>query len=387
MLKNQNAYIVDAIRTPIGRGKEGCAFSEMHPVDLGGIPVKELLKRNNLKPTDIEDLIYGCASPIAEQGLNIARLIAITYLDVAVPGVQLNRMCGSGQQAVHFGIQAIISGSHDLVIAGGVECMGKVPIGSDGLPMQGKNKPTLPESFLKNHKANPMGISGELMAEKWKLSRTQLDEFSYQSHIKAGKARDNGLFEKEIIAVQTPKGIVKQDEGIRSDTSVEKMGTLKSAFKEGGVITAANSSQVSDGASALLLASESAIKKYNLKPRARFVDFSVVGTEVELQLTGPVYAIPKVLKRAGLELKDIDLFEINEAFASVVLAAQIELKLDPQKVNVNGGAIALGHPLGASGARLLTTLLYELERRNLKRGVSSLCIGFGQGIAAIVERV
>ena len=386
-MQNQNAYIVDAIRTPIGRGKDGCAFSEMHPVDLGGIPVKELLKRNNLKPTDIEDLIYGCASPIAEQGLNIARLVAITALDVTVPGVQLNRMCGSGQQAVHFGIQAILSGTHDLIIAGGVECMGKVPIGSDGLPLPGKNNMTLPESFLKNFKANPMGISGELMAEKWKLTRKILDEFSYNSHIKAGKARDTGIFAKEIVPVKTPKGLVEKDEGIRSDTSVEKMGTLQPAFKPGGVITAANSSQVSDGSAALLIASETALKKYNLKPRARFVDFSVVGTEVELQLTGPIYAIPKVLKRAGFEIKDIDLFEINEAFASVVLASQIELKLDPNKVNVNGGAIALGHPLGASGARLLTTLLYELERRNLKRGISSLCIGFGQGIAAIIERI
>ena len=387
MLRNQNAYIVDAIRTPIGRGKEGSVFSEVHPVDLGGIPVKELLKRNNLKPTDIEDLIYGCASPIAEQGLNVARLVAICALDVTVPGVQLNRMCGSGQQAVHFGIQAILSGAHDLIIAGGVECMGKVPIGSDGLPLPGKKNMTLPESFLKNFKANPMGISGELMAEKWKLSRKELDEFSYSSHMKAARARSSGNFAKEIIPVQTPKGLVEHDEGIRAETTVEKMGTLQPVFKSGGVITAGNSSQVSDGAAALLIASESALKKYNLKPRARFVDFSVVGTEVELQLTGPIYAIPKALKRAGLQIKDIDLFEINEAFASVVLAAQRELKLDPEKINVNGGAIALGHPLGASGARLLTTLLYELERRNLKRGISSLCIGFGQGIAAIVERV
>lgn len=386
-MKNSQAYIVDAIRTPIGRGKEGCAFSEMHPVDLGGIPVRELLKRNDLKPTDIEDLIYGCASPVAQQGLNIARLIAITSLDVTIPGVQLNRMCGSGQQAVHFGIQAIMSGAHDLIIAGGVECMGRIPIGSDGLPLPGKNDMTLPESFLKNFRANPMGISGELMAEKWKLSRRELDEFSYNSHMKASKAASEGYFKKEIVPVNTPKGLVEKDEGIRPDANIEKMGTLQPAFKAGGVITAASASQVSDGASALLLASESALKKYNLKPRAKFIDFSVVGTEVELQLTGPIYAIPKVLKRAGLEAKDIDLFEINEAFASVVIAAQRELKLDPHKINVNGGAIALGHPLGASGARLLTTLLYELERRNLKRGISSLCIGFGQGIAGIIERV
>ncbi len=387
MLQHQEAFIVDAIRTPIGRGKEGCAFWEMHPVDLGGIPVKELVKRNNLKPTDIEDLIYGCSSPVAEQGLNIARIIAITALSELVPGVQLNRMCGSGEQAVHFAIQGIMSGAHDLLIAGGVECMGKIPLGGDGMPMPGKSKPTLPDSLIKNHKANPMGISGELMAKKWNLSRRDLDEFSYHSHMKAAKARDNGYFKKEIVPVQTSKGLVEHDEGIRHDTTVEKIGTLKPAFKEDGVITAGNASQVSDGACAVLVASEKALKKYNLKPRAKLIDFSLVGTDVELQLTGPIYAIPKVLQRAGMELKDIDLIEINEAFASVVLASQIELKLDPNKVNVNGGAIALGHPLGASGARLLTTLLYELERRNLKRGISSLCIGFGQGIAAIIERV
>lgn len=387
MSRNQEAYIIDAIRTPIGRGKEGCAFWEMHPVDIGGVPVKELLKRNNLKPTDIEDLIYGCASPVAEQGLNVARTIAITALDVTVPGVQLNRMCGSGQQAVHFGLQAIMSGSHDLIIAGGVESMGKVPIGADGYPLPGKEKPTLPQSFLKNFKANPMGISAELMAEKWKLTRRDLDEFSCNSHIKAAKARESGYFKKEIVPVQTPKGLVEHDEGIRADASVEKMMTLKPAFKEDGVITAANASQISDGSAALLLASESAVKKFGLKPRAKLIDFTVVGTDVELQLSGPIVAIPKVLKRAGLSLKDIDLIEINEAFASVVLASQIELNLDPNKVNVNGGAIALGHPLGASGARLLGTLLNELERRDLKRGISSLCIGFGQGIAAIIERV
>lgn len=384
---NNDAYIVDAIRTPIGRGKENGVFAEMHPVDLGGIPVKELLIRNNLKPTDVEDLIFGCASPVAEQGLNIARLVAITSLDISIPGVQLNRMCGSGQQAVHFGIQGVLSGSHDLLIAGGVEAMGKIPLGGDGLPLPGKSKPTLPESFLKNYKANPMGISGELMAEKWKLTRRELDEFSYQSHMKAASATDKGYFKKEIVPVRTLKCLVEQDEGIRRDTSIEKMAALQSAFKEGGVITAANSSQVSDGAAALLLASGEALKKFKLKPRAKFLGFSVVGTDVELQLTGPIYAIPKALKKAGLDIKDIDLFEINEAFASVVLATQKELNIPKEKVNVNGGAIAIGHPLGASGARLITTLLSELERRDLKRGISSLCIGFGQGIAAVVERV
>src|SRR3989338_5927850 len=205
-MKAQNAYIIDAIRTPFGRGKDTGVFAETHPVDLGGIPIKEILKRNNLKGTDIEDLIYGCSSPVAEQGLNIARIIAITSLDVTVPGVQLNRMCGSGEQAVHFAVQAILSGAHDLLIAGGVESMGKIPLGGDGLPIMGRTKPTLPDNFLKNFKANPMGISGELMAERWKLSRKELDEFSYQSHMKAAKARDSGFFKKEIVTVQTLKG-------------------------------------------------------------------------------------------------------------------------------------------------------------------------------------
>lgn len=387
MLKPQNAYIVDALRTPFGRGKDTGIFAKVHPVDLGGVPVKELVKRHNLKAADIEDLIYGCASPIAEQGLNIARTIAITALSPLVPGVQLNRMCGSGEQAVHFGLQAIMCGAHDLLICGGVESMGWVNIGSDGLPLPGKQRPTLPKSFLDNHKANPMGISGELMAEKWKLTRKELDEFSYQSHMKAANATEKGYFKKEIVPVQTENGLVDKDEGIRKDTTVERMGTLQPAFKEGGVITAGNSSQISDGACALLLASENTLKKYKLKPRARIIDFAVVGTEVELQLTGPIYAIPRVLKRTGLDYKDIDLFEINEAFASVVLATHKELNIPMEKINVNGGAVALGHPLGCSGARLLTTLICELERRNLKRGITSLCIGFGQGIAAIVELV
>ena len=387
MLKNQEAFIVDGIRTPFGRGKDGCAFSQVHPVDLGGIPVKELLKRNHINPTDIEDLIYGCASPCAEQGLNIARTIAITALDVSVPGVQLNRMCGSGEQAVHFAVQAIMSSAHDLIIAGGVESMSHVTIGSDGLPLLGKEKPTLPKSFLERFKPNPMGISGELMAEKWGFNRKDLDEFSYNSHQKAANARDQGYFKSEIVSVQTQNGLIEHDEGIRKDTTLEKIGSLKPAFKEDGIITAANASQISDGSCALLVASGNAVKKYGLKPRAKIIDMALVGTDVELQLSGPVFAIPKVLKRAGLTLKDIDLIEINEAFASVPLACIKELNLDPNKVNVNGGAIAIGHPLGASGARLLTTLMCELERRDLKRGVSSLCIGYGQGISCIIERI
>lgn len=387
MLKSQEAYIIDAVRTPFGRGKEGCAFSEMHPVDLGGVPVKALLERNNLKPTDIEDLIYGCASPVAEQGLNIARTIAINSLDYTVPGVQLNRMCGSGQQAVHFAYQAIMSGSHDLLIAGGVESMGWVTIGSDGLPLAGKEKPTLPKSFFEKHKANPMGISGELLAEKYGFTREDLDKFSLESHKKAANAREKGYFKKEIVPVQNSKGTVENDEGIRPDSTLEKMATLKTVFKEDGVITAANASQISDGSSALLVASKAAVDKYKLKPRAKIVDVAVVGTDVELQLTGPIHAIPKVLQRAGMTLDQIDLFEVNEAFASVVLATIKELNLDPNKVNVNGGAIAIGHPLGASGVRLLTTLLCELERTNTKYGISTLCIGFGQGIACIIERI
>jgi len=383
-------YIVDLVRTPLGRGKLGSTLSELHPADLGAVSVRALVERNNLKPGNIEDLIFGCVTPIGEQGMNIARIIALIALSESVPGVQINRMCSSGMQAVDFAVQAIKSGDYDLIIAGGVEHMGRVPMGMDGLPLPMSPNPgsSIAESYLNKYQIKSMGQSAEMIAEKWGFTRDQLDDFSIESHKKAFLAQENGYFKKEIIPVQTAGfGLVDKDEGIRSSIDKAKMATLTTPFKDNGVITAANASQITDGSAGILVASEHALKKYNLKPRAKILKTYVCGTNPEIQLTGPIPAIQGVLERTGLTISDIDLIEINEAFASVVLATIHDLNLPPEKVNVNGGAIALGHPLGCSGARILTTLVHELERRNLKRGLLSMCVGFGQGIATIVELV
>lgn len=384
------AFIVDLVRTPMGRGKMGASLSEIHPADLGAIPIQALIERNKLDPKKIDDVIYGCVTPIAEQGMNIARIVALLALDKDVPGVQINRMCSSGLQAVEMASQAIKCGDYDLIIAGGVEHMGRVPMGMDGLPlpMSPNQGMTLPESYLKKYEVKSMGQSAEMIAEKYNLTRSELDDFSINSHKKAYNAQENGYFKNEIVGVQTPSfGLVDKDEGIRAEIDKNKMATLATPFKDGGVVTAASASQITDGAAAVLVASGEALKKYNLKARAKIVKTFVCGLDPEIQLTGPIPAIKGVLEKTGMSLGDIDLFEINEAFASVVIAAVNELKIPMDKVNVNGGAIALGHPLGCSGARILTTLINELERRNLKRGLITMCVGFGQGIATIVELV
>ena len=384
------AYLIDLVRTAMGRGKMGGAFSEIHPVDLGAVPVKALIERNNIDPKLIEDLIYGCVTPIGEQGMNIGRLIALLALDESVPGIQINRMCSSGLQAVEFAKQAIMAGDADLLIAGGVEHMGRVPMGMDGLPlpMSANQDTTLAESYLKKYPIKSMGQSGELIAEKWGFTREELDDFAVKSHQKAFAAQEAGYYKNEIIGVETPSfGFVEKDEGIRASIDREKMKTLPTPFKDGGVVTAANASQITDGASAILLASAKAVKEHGLKPRAKILKTHVCAVDPVMQLTGPIPAIKGVLAKTGLSIDDIDLFEINEAFASVVMATQKELKIPDEKVNVNGGAIALGHPLGCSGARILTTLVNELERRGLKRGLVTMCVGFGPGIATIIELV
>jgi acetyl-CoA acetyltransferase family protein len=294
-------------------------------------------------------------------------------------------MCSSGLQAIDMARYAILSGEQDLVIAGGVEHMGRVPMGMDmmPIPMSLNQGTTLPDSYLAKYKVKTMGASAEMIAEKWQLSRQQLDEYSAESHRRAYHAQINDYFEREIV----PVAGVTLDEGVRAELDMEKMATLKTPFKDDGVITAANASQITDGAAACLLAGTRALEKYQLKARAKITKSYVCALDPELQLTGPIPAINGILERAGLTLAEIDLFEINEAFASVVLATTDELKIPLEKVNVNGGAIALGHPLGCSGARILTTLVHELERRKLKRGLATMCVGFGQGIASIVELV
>ncbi len=384
----QEAFIVDLVRTPMGRGKMGSSLSDIHPVDLGAIPVKALIERNNLDPKAVEDLIYGCVTACGEQGMNIARLIALLALDKNVPGVQLNRMCSSGLQAVELASQGIRAGDNDLLIAGGVESMSRVPMGIDGmpLPMSPKQDTTLSEAYLNKYQVKSMGQSGEMIAEKWGFTREDLDEFSINSHKKAFAAQEAGYFKNEIVAVDSPShGCVDKDEGIRASVDKEKMASLKTPFKDDGVVTAANSSQITDGASAVLMASKAGLEKYGLKARAKIIKTFVCGLDPELQLTGPIPAVAGVLAKTGMSIEDMDLIEVNEAFASVVLASQKELNIPEVKLNVNGGAIALGHPLGCSGARILTTLVNELERRNLKRGLLTMCVGFGQGIASVVE--
>lgn len=384
------AYIVDLFRTPMGRGKLGCSLSEVHPAELGAVPVKALVDRIGIDPKIIEDVIYGCVTPVGEQGMNIARIIALLALDKDVPGVQINRMCSSGMQSIEMASQAVRCGDYDLIIAGGVESMSRIPMGIDGLPlpMSPNQDTTLSENYLKKYQVKSMGQSGEMIAEKWGFTREQLDEFAINSHAKAFAAQEAGYFDREIVGVETPSfGMVVKDEGIRVSVDKEKMASLKTPFKDDGVVTAANASQITDGATAALIASKDACDKYGLKPKAKIIKTYVCGLDPEIQLTGPIPAVEGVLKRTGMSLDDMDLIEVNEAFASVVLAAQKELNIPDEKLNVNGGAIALGHPLGCSGARILTTLVNELERRGLKRGMLTMCVGFGQGIATIVELV
>ena len=382
-----DAVIVEAVRTAIGRrnGK----LSPVRPDDLLALTLREVVKRAGVDAAQVDDVVVGCVTQTGEQGLNIGRAaVLIAGFPVEVPGTTINRFCGSGQQAVNFAAQGVLSGAQDIVIGAGVESMSRVPMGSDAFgPGEGPVSPKLTDLF----EIIPQGNSAEMIAKKWGLSREQLDEFAYQSHVKAGQAIQEGRFSREIFPVDVRQNgssyLVDTDEGVRIPPSREKMAQLKPSFQEDGVVTAGNSSQISDGAAAVLVMTAEKAKALGLKPRARIVAQAIVGSEPTIMLTGPIPATAKVLKKAGLQLKDIDLFEVNEAFAPVVLAWQHETGADMEKVNYNGGAIALGHPLGASGARLITTLLHELERQDARYGLSTMCIGYGMGIATIIERL
>jgi len=380
----REAVIVEAVRTPIGRrsGK----LAGVRPDDLMAHVLQALVRRAGIDPAVVEDVIVGCVDQVGEQGFNIARNAAlIAGFPVEVCGVTLDRMCGSGQQAANFGFAAVAAGQHDCVIVGGVEHMTRVPMGSSG---QGPGEGPISPKLAERYQIVPQGISAELIAEKWGLGRAELDEFAAQSHEKAGRAIAEGRFAREIVPVPLPDGsLVDTDEGVRVPVDRAKMAALVPAFKPDGVVTAANSSQISDGAAALLVMAREAAEALGLRPRARFVATALAGVDPTIMLTGPIPATRRVLRRAGLALADIDRVEINEAFASVVLAWARELRPDMTKVNVNGGAIALGHPLGCSGARLLTTCLHELERSGGRFGLVTMCIGFGQGIATVIERL
>jgi len=384
-----NAVIVDAIRTPLGRrnGK----LKDVHPVDLAAHVLKGIVDRNDIDPALVEDVIMGCVMQVGEQGINIARNAALAagFPETTV-GTTVDRQCGSSQQAAHFAAQGVIAGAYDVVLAAGVENMTRVPMGSS--VAEGKyGFPFGPMMSARYPNLVPQGISAELIAEKWDISREQNDAFSAQSHQRAARAREEGRFDREILPItvsgEEGEELVSQDEGIRPDSSVETLAKLKPAFKPDGVITAGNSSQITDGAAAVLIMTEEKASELGLKPRARFHTFALAGVDPVMMLTGPIPATTKVLERAKMTLDQIDLVEINEAFAPVVLSWEKEHHPDMAKVNVNGGAIALGHPLGASGARLMTTLLNELERTGGRWGLQTMCEGGGMANATIIERL
>lgn len=378
-------YIVDAIRTPIG--KRGGALSGVHPIDLGAHVVKALVERTGIDPSDVDDVIFGCVDAIGGQAGNIARMswLAAGFPE-HVPGVTVDRQCGSSQQAVHFGAQAILSGTADLIVAGGVQNMSQIPISAAMIVGQqyGFDTPTS-ASVGWTERYGDQEVSqfkgAEMIAEKWDISREELEKWALQSHERAKAAIAAGRFDNEIVAM----GDATVDEGPR-ETSLEKMATLK-VLVEDGRMTAAVASQISDGASALLLASAEAVEKYNLKPRARIHHLSARGDDPIFMLSAPIPATKHALAKAGLSIDDIDIVEINEAFAPVVLAWIKEIGADPAKVNVNGGAIALGHPLGATGTKLMATLLNELERTGGRYGLLTICEGGGTANATIIERL
>jgi acetyl-CoA acyltransferase len=378
------AFIVGAVRTAVGKNRGRLA--PVRPDDLAALVLEELVARTTVDPREVEDVILGCVDQLGEQGMNIARTAAlIAGLPLDVCGVTLDRMCGSGQQAANFAAMGVMSGQYDVVVAGGIEHMTRVPMGSNA---QGPGEGALSPRLHARYTIVPQGTSAELIAEKWGLKREELDEFSAQSHEKAGRAIAEGRFAREIVPVPLPDGSVfDTDEGVRVPVNRDKMAALRPSFKPDGVVTAGNSSQISDGAAALMFMSEARVKSLGLTPRARVVATALAGVDPTIMLTGPIPATQRVLRRAGLRLDQIDLIEINEAFASVVLAWERELHPDMAAVNVNGGAIALGHPLGCSGARLMTTLLHELERTGKRYGLQTMCIGFGQGIATLIERL
>lgn len=385
----REAVIVDAVRTPMGK-RDGM-LRNWHPVDLLAHTLNGLVQRNHLKPELVEDVITGCVMQAGEQSANIGRnAVLAAGFPESVPGTTVDRQCGSSQQAIHFAAQGVMAGSYDVVIACGVESMTRVPMGSSS--KNGPGKPFGPAMMRRyNNVEFNQGISGEMMAEHWNISRTRLDEFSLESHRRAAQATEKGWFCREILptASETAQGPAQasRDEGIRTGTTLEKMATLKPAFKEGGCITAGNSSQITDGAAAVLIMERSTAERLGLRPLARFVAFALAANDPVLMLSAPIPATRKILERAGLKLEEMDRIEINEAFASVVLAWQSETKADLSRVNVNGGAIALGHPLGASGARLMATLVHELDRSGGRYGLQTMCEGGGMANATIIERL
>jgi acetyl-CoA acyltransferase len=384
----REVVIVDAVRTPIGRSHPTKGvFRDTHPNNLLVACLTALIDGNDVDPALIEDVIAGCTAPFGEQSRNIARNAWLQAgYPVEVPAITIDRRCGSAQSAVAYGAALIASGTHELVIASGVEHMQHVPIDSPLKVIELYGTPW-PSELLERFEFIPQGLSAELIAERWNVSRAEMDELAVSSNARAAAATDEGRFEREIVPIETPHGTVTTDQGIRPETNLETLATLKTPFKADGTITAATSSQLSDGAAAVLLASRATAERLGLATRARIVDQVTVGVDPIIMLTGPIPATRKLLDRSRISIEDFDLIEINEAFASVVLAWQRELGADLNRVNVNGGAMALGHPVGATGARLFATMVAELERSEQELGLITMCCGGGLGTGAVVQRL
>ncbi|MCH1626679.1 thiolase family protein [Ferdinandcohnia quinoae] len=381
----REVVIIEGVRTPVGKRRG--MLSNIRPDELAAQVLKELMVRTNLSPELVEDVIMGCVSQVEEQSYNIARTaVLMAGFPQHVPGTTIDRQCGSGQQAIHFASQAILSGDMDIVIAGGVESMSRVPLGSS------RQHSTWSETLTSSYEMIHQGLSAERIAEKWGFTRKQLDEYSLQSHKKALKAQEEGRFNNEIMPIVVTledgtKAVIKHDEGPRKETTLEKLGSLKPVFKEDGMIHAGNASQMSDGAAALLVMSKAKALELGLTPRFRILTRTVIGSDPTLMLTGPIEATKRVLKRSGLSIEDIETYEVNEAFAPVPLCWLEEIKADPTKLNPNGGAIALGHPLGATGARIMISMMNELDRIDGRFGLQAICEGGGMANATIIERL
>jgi acetyl-CoA acetyltransferase family protein len=384
----REVVIVEAVRIPIGRGHEEKGYyRDVHASNLLAKVFSEAIERAGIDPSQVEDVVAGCVQQFGEQGLNVGRNAWLEAgLPMETPATTVDRQCGSAQQAVNFAAALIASGVHDVAIGGGVEHMGHISFADSASVMQEHGFAFSPQ-LLERYNLVPQGISAEMIADKWEIPRSELDEIGLRSHQLAAKATEEGRFEREIVPFAVNGDTYATDQGIRPDTSLEKLSQLKPAFKEDGKVTAGNSSQVSDGAAAVLLMSREKAEALGLTPRARIFDQTTVGVDPVIMLTGPIPATRKLLDRNGMKMDDIDLVEINEAFASVLAAWRRELDPDMDRVNVNGGAIALGHPLGSTGARLITTLLHEMERSDKEMGLVTMCCGGGLGTGTLIQRV
>jgi len=386
--QGREVVIVEAVRTPIGRGhQEKGYYRDVHPSNLLSRTYGELIERSGIDGSEVEDVITGCVQQFGEQGFNVGRN---AWLEAGLPmetaATTIDRQCGSAQQAVNFGAALVASGTHDVVVGSGVEHMGHISF-QDGMKTQAEFGAAFTPELLEKYNLIPQGLSAEMIADKWEIPRSELDELAVTSHQRAAQATEEGRFEREMLPFQVNGDTYVSDQGIRPDTTLEKLASLKPAFKEDGKITAGNSSQISDGAAAVLLTTPEKASALGLKPRAKIVDHTTVGVDPVIMLTGPIPATRKLLERNGMKMDDIDLVEINEAFAPVVGAWKRELEPNMDRVNVNGGAMALGHPLGSTGARLITTLLHELERSDKEIGLVTMCCGGGLGTGTLIQRV